>query len=82
MKQNPIYRRETMVRARSFRLALVPLMFNGILALVALLNLYSTLGQVKLTAEIQYSSFLNLYMFVAVLEFVMVVFLIDRKSVV
>lgn len=58
MKQNPIYRRETMVRARSFRLALVPLMFNGILALVALLNLYSTLGQVKLTAEIQYSSFL------------------------
>ena len=32
MKQNPIYRRETMVRARSFRLALVPLMFNGILA--------------------------------------------------
>lgn len=80
MKQNPIYRRETMVRARSFRLALVPLMFNGILALVALLNLYSTLGQVKLTAEIQYSSFLNLYMFVAVLEFVMVVFLMPAMT--
>lgn len=80
MKQNPIYRRETMVSARSFRLALIPTVFNGILALVALLNLYSTLGQVKLTAEIQYSSFMNLYMFVAVLEFVMVVFLMPALT--
>ena len=80
MKQNPIYRRETLVSARSFRLALIPTVFNGILALVALLNLYSTLGQVKLTAEIQYSNFMNLYMFVAVLEFVMVVFLMPALT--
>ena len=80
MKQNPIYRRETMVSARSFRLALIPMIFNGILALVALLNLYSTLGQVKLTAEIQYSNFMNLYMFVAVLEFVMVVLLMPALT--
>lgn len=80
MKRNPIYRRETMVSARSFRLALILTVFNGILALVALLNLYSTLGQVKLTAEIQYSSFMNLYMFVAVLEFVMVVFLMPALT--
>ena len=80
MRQNPIYRRETMVSARSFRLALIPMIFNGILALVTLLNLYSTLGQVKLTAEIQYSNFMNLYMFVAALEFVMVVFLMPALT--
>lgn len=72
---NPVYKRETMVSSRSFRLALVLLVFNGILALVALLNMYSTLAQVQMTAEIQYSSFLDLYMFVAVLEFVMLVFI-------
>ena len=37
MKTNPVYKREIMVSARSIRLALVLLVFNGILALVALL---------------------------------------------
>ncbi len=64
-----------MVSTRSFRLALVLLVFNGILALVALLNMYSTLARVRITAEIQYSSFLDLYIFVAVLEFVMLIFI-------
>ncbi len=71
---NPVYKRETMVSTRSFRLALVLLVFNGILALVALLNMYSTLARVRVTAEIQYS-FLDLYIFVAVLEFVMLIFI-------
>ncbi|MDO4268620.1 MAG: ABC transporter permease [Eubacteriales bacterium] len=73
MKTNPVYKREMTVSARSFRLALVLLAFNGVLALVALLNMYSTLAQVHLTAEIQYTSFLDLYLFVAVLEFAMLV---------
>ncbi len=80
MKGNPIYKRETMVSARSFRLTLVLLIFNGILALVALLNMYSTLVRVKLTAEVQYSSFLDLYLFVAVMEFVMVVFIMPALT--
>ncbi|MDO5408399.1 MAG: ABC transporter permease [Eubacteriales bacterium] len=75
MRMNPVYKRETMVSARSFRLALVLLVFNGILALVALLNMYSTLATVRLTAEIQYTSFLDLYVFVAVLEFMMLIFI-------
>ena len=73
MKTNPVYKREIMVSARSIRLALVLLVFNGILALVALLNMYSTLAQVRLTAEVQYTSFLDLYLFVAALEFVMLI---------
>lgn len=68
MRMNPVYKREVMVSARSFRLAMILLVFNGILALVALLNMYSTLAQVRLTAEIQYTSFLDLYLFVATLE--------------
>ena len=60
-----------MVSSRSFKLALILLMFNGILALVALLNMYSTMAQVRVTAEIQYTSFLDLYLFVASLEFMM-----------
>ncbi len=75
MKMNPVYKRETMVSSRSFKLALILLMFNGILALVALLNMYSTMAQVRVTAEIQYTSFLDLYLFVASLEFMMLVFI-------
>ncbi len=75
MIKNPVYKREMRVSARSFRLALVLLVFNGILALVALLNMYSMLAQIRVTAEIQYSSFLDLYLFMAVLEFVMLVFI-------
>ena len=37
--------------------------------------MYSTLARVRVTAEIQYSSFLDLYIFVAVLEFVMLIFI-------
>lgn len=80
MRMNPVYKRETMVSARSFKLALILLIFNGILAMVALLNMYSTLAQVRLTAEIQYTSFLDLYLFVAVLEFVMLIFIMPALT--
>lgn len=80
MKLNPVYKRETTVSARSFRLALTLVIFNAILALVALLNMYSVLERVKLTAEIQYSSFTNLYIFVAVVEFVMLMFIMPALT--
>lgn len=80
MKMNPVYKRETTVSARSFRLALILMVFNGILALVALLNMYSVVAQVKQTAEIQYSSFLNLYVFVAVVEFVLLMFIMPALT--
>ena len=80
MKTNPVYKRECMVSARSFRLALVLLVFNGILALVALLNMYSTLAQVRLTAEVQYTGFLDLYMFVASLEFLMLILIMPALT--
>lgn len=75
MKINPIYKRETTVSARSFRLALILLVFNSILAVVALLNMYSVIAQVKMTAEIQYSRFMELYIFVASIEFLLLMFI-------
>lgn len=80
MRMNPVYKREIMVSARSIRLALVLLIFNGILAMVALLNMYSTLATVRLTAEVQYTSFMDLYVFVAVLEFVMLIFIMPALT--
>lgn len=80
MKVNPVFKRETMVSARSFRIALVLMVFNGILAMVALLNMYSMLEQVKMTAEIQYSGFIDLYLFVAVLEFAMVILIMPALT--
>lgn len=80
MKMNPVYKRETTVSSRSFRLALIIMVFNGILALVALLNMYSVVARVKMTAEIQYSSFLTLYVFVSVVEFVMLMFIMPALT--
>lgn len=80
MKMNPVYKREVTVSSRSFRPALIILVFNGILALVALLNMYSVVERVKLTAEIQYSSFLKLYVFVGVVEFIMLMFIVPALT--
>ncbi len=76
MKINPIYRQESRGSARSFRLPLIVLGFNCVLAVAALLNMYSVIAQVRLTAELQYSSFLEMYVFVASVEFVLLLLLI------
>jgi len=80
MKINPVYRQETKTSARSFRFPMVILLFNGVLAVVALLDMYSMITQVRRTAEIQYSSFLSLYIFVAVVEFVLLLFLVPALT--
>lgn len=72
MKTNPIYRQEMRTSARSFKFPLVILIFNCVLALAALLDMYSLITQVKQTAEIQYTSFLDLYQFVASMEFILI----------
>ena len=75
MKMNPVYKREMMVSARSLRMSLIITVFNSILAVVALLNMYSNVVQVRITADVQYGSFLDLYEFVACVEFIMLMFI-------
>ena len=80
MKNNPVYRREKTVRARSYRIPLVIFVFNGILALAALLNMYQSVTQVRMSSTIQYESFLQLYAFVATLEFMLLMFIMPALT--
>ena len=75
MKRNPVYSREMRVGSRSARLPVVIAVFNGILALAALINMYSAVNQVKTSAAIQYTRFMDMYELVATLAFVLLVFL-------
>lgn len=80
MKLNPVYKRELTVASRSVRLALVFMAFNGILAVAALFNMFSVVEQVKVTAEIQYARFLELYVFVSSIEFIMLMFIMPALT--
>lgn len=71
IKNNPIYKREMTISSRSIRLPVIIMLFNSILALVAFLDMYSAISQVRVTAEIQYARFLELYIFVASIEFIL-----------
>lgn len=80
MRLNPVYKRELVVSSRSIRMALILLVFNSVLAVVALFNMFSVVEQVKVTAEIQYSSFLDLYTFVSSVEFLMLLFIMPALT--
>ncbi len=80
MKSNPVYKRETTVRSRSLRMPLIIFAFNSILALTALLNMYQTIAQVRSSSMIQYSTFLDLYAFVATLEFLLLMFIMPALT--
>ena len=53
MRQNPVYSREMKVSARSPRFPLILSLFNGILCLAALINMYSVVLRVRTNATIQ-----------------------------
>ena len=80
MMRNPVFSREIKVGSRSVRLPLIILLFNGILSLVTLLNMYSAVAQVKTTAVIQYSSFMNMYEFVTTIEFILLMFIVPAVT--
>lgn len=80
MRANPIYKRERTVGSRSIRIPMILTVFNSILALVALLNMYSMVAQVEVTAEIQYSAFMELYVFGATIAFVMILFIMPALT--
>lgn len=80
MRNNPVFKRESTVRARSFRMPLIILCFNLILAAAALLNMYQTVARVRISASIEYSSFLQLYAFVTSLEFLLLMFIMPALT--
>ena len=80
MRNNPVYKRVMAVRARSPRIPVLIMLFNGILAAAALLNMYSSIVQVRISNTIRYESFLQLYAFVATLEFLLLMFIMPALT--
>lgn len=80
MMRNPVFSREIKVSSRSVRLPIILLLFNGILCLVTLLNMYSAVAQVRTTAVIQYSSFMDMFEFVTTIEFVLLMFIVPAVT--
>ena len=80
MRNNPVYKREMAVRARSPWIPVLIMLFNGILAAAALLNMYSSIVQVRISNTIRYESFLQLYAFVATLEFLLLMFIMPALT--
>ena len=80
MRNNPVYKREMAVRARSPRIPVLIMLFNGILAAAALLNMYSSIVQVRISNTIRYESFLQLCAFVATLEFLLLMFIMQALT--
>ena len=68
------------VSSRSIRLPLIIVLFNGILSMVTLLNMYSAVAQVESTAVIQYSSFMDMYEFVTTIEFILLMFIVPAVT--
>ena len=71
MKRNPVFSREMRVSSRSIRLPLILAVFNGILSVAALFNMYSAVTQVRTSAAIQYTRFMDMYELVVTIEFVL-----------
>ena len=68
------------MNARSIRIPMIVMVFNGVLSAVALLNMYSVMAQVKASASIQYTSFMQMYELLASLEFIMLLFIVPALT--
>lgn len=77
---NPIYKKERMVSDRSIRMTLIITIFNFIIATVTLIGIVSTIEVAKITAQIQYDTFLSIFRFVTAIEFVLIIFLMPALT--
>jgi ABC-2 type transport system permease protein len=80
MRWNPIFRKEIVTDSRGSRLPGVIFLFNLILTVAAMVNLFHMTGQAMDTAEIQYSSILELYSLICSLEFVMLLIIMPALT--
>ena len=80
MRWNPIFRKEIVTDSRGSRLPGVIFLFNLILTIAAMVNLFHMTGRALATAEIQYSSILELYSLISSLEFVMLLIIMPTLT--
>lgn len=80
MIKNPVYRREMMVSSRSIRMPLIIAGFNLILATFALFGMLANVSSARVSAQINYSTFLLIFRYVACIEFILVLFTVPALT--
>lgn len=80
MMRNPIYERERKKAARSRRFSLIFLLFNSLLAAVALFSMAVTLHRAGENGELRYAVFLRIFRWLAWIEFAMVIAMVPART--
>ena len=73
---NPVYQKEVKMSVRTVRLAMLIMVFNGILAALSLLSLYGAVNRSRFFGSVQFSSVIQTYSTVAYIEFAMFMLLV------
>ena len=80
MTINPVYKREMTVSSRSIRLALILAAFNFVLAIFAIVLMAVVVEQARQDAQISYGSFLDIFRYVAIIEFALVIIIVPALT--
>ena len=76
MNINPIYEREHRVSTRSLKLSMAILIFNFIVAAVALIEMNEVVDYARKTSSIDYTSFLQIFKIVIFLIAILIIFVV------
>ena len=77
---NPVYTYEKKVMVRSIKFSIAISLFNAFLAFIVFVSMSSVIQNVKTTAMVQYTSFLMIFRLVALIEFLVVLFIIPALT--
>lgn len=76
MRINPVYKKELKLSVRSRKLPINIVLYNTILTLFSLMAFYAILGTMGYGGGVDYTSVLMLYVAIAVMQIILVVFLV------
>lgn len=77
---NPVYQKEMKMSVRTIRLAVLIMVFNGILAALNLLSMYGAVNRSRFFGSVQFSSVIQIYSTVAYIEFAMFMLLVPAVT--
>ena len=76
MRINPVYKKELKLSVRSRKLPINIVLYNTILTLFSLMAFYAILGTMGYGGGVDYTSVLMLYVAIAVMQIILLVFLV------
>lgn len=77
---NPVYQKELKMSVRTVRLAVMIMVFNGILAMLSLLSLYGAVNRSRYFGSVQFSGVIGTYSTMAYIEFGLFMLLIPAMT--